>query len=187
MRFVSLAKSMNRSGQGRGGAVQSYRLCVIAQLGRLRRRGGAANKSVLLLRRTSRTHGYIPLGYAKLADAKRRPVLHERARTHTSTIGGSFSREGKLGGTAAINGDGSNAPANPKTLDNWQRPRLRGAGIGDSVLRYFESCEEPGARADAYHRTVGGPVCVSDLPSGTRLARRSMTLPNDVSGTRIQI
>ena len=54
-----------------------------------------------------------------------------------------------------------------KDIDNWAAQGCIGWGW-DGVLPYFKSCEDQERGPDAYHG-VGGPVSVSDLPSGHAL------------------
>jgi choline dehydrogenase len=153
--------------------VESYDYIVIgagsagcAVAGRL----GEAKKSVLLLEAGGPARSpwiHIPLGYARLYanrsvnwcyTSEPEPHLNNRRL---------FQPRGKvLGGTAAINGM-IYMRGQAQDFDNWAAQGCIGWGW-DGVLPYFKSCEDQERGPDAYHG-VGGPVSVSDLPSGHAL------------------
>ena len=138
--------------------------CAVA--GRL----GEAGKQVLLLEAGGRDRSpwiHIPLGYSRLYanpavnwcyHSEPEPHLHHRRL---------FQPRGKvLGGTASINGM-IYMRGQPEDFEGWKAAGCTGWGWAD-VLPYFKSSEDQERGADAWHGT-GGPISVSDLPSGHRL------------------
>ena len=138
--------------------------CAVA--GRL----GEAGKRVLLLEAGGRDRSpwiHIPLGYSKLYanpsvnwcyTSEPEPHLNNRCL---------FQPRGKvLGGTASINGM-IYMRGQPEDFDGWKNQGCTGWGW-DEVLPFFKSCEDQERGADDWHG-VGGPISVSDLPSGHRL------------------
>ena len=138
--------------------------CAVA--GRL----GEAGKRVLLLEAGGPDRNpwiHIPLGYSKLYanpsinwcyTSEPEPHLNNRRL---------FQPRGKvLGGTASINGM-IYMRGQPEDFDGWKAQGCVGWAWED-VLPYFKSCEDQERGADDWHG-AGGPVSVSDLPSGHRL------------------
>ncbi len=138
--------------------------CAVA--GRL----GEAGRKVLLLEAGGPDRSpwiHVPLGYSKLYanpsvnwcyTSEPEPHLNHRRL---------FQPRGKvLGGTASINGM-IYMRGQPEDFDGWKSQGCVGWGW-DDVLPYFKSCEDQERGADDWHG-AGGPVSVSDLPSGHRL------------------
>ena len=138
--------------------------CAVA--GRL----GEAGRKVLLLEAGGPDRSpwiHVPLGYSKLYanpsvnwcyTSEPEPHLNHRRL---------FQPRGKvLGGTASINGM-IYMRGQPEDFDGWKSQGCIGWGW-DDVLPYFKSCEDQERGADDWHG-AGGPVSVSDLPSGHRL------------------
>lgn len=138
--------------------------CAVA--GRL----GEAGHSVLLLEAGGADRNpwiHIPLGYAKLYanpnvnwcyTSEPEPYLNNRRL---------FQPRGKvMGGTGSINGM-IYMRGQPEDFDGWAKSGCTG-WAWDDVLPYFKKCEDQERGASELHG-AGGPVSVSDLPSGHEL------------------
>ena len=138
--------------------------CAVA--GRL----AEAGHSILVLEAGGKDNNpwiHIPLGYSQLYNnpkvnwcytSEPEPHLNNRRL---------FQPRGKvLGGTGSINGM-IYMRGQPEDFDGWEEAGCMGWGW-DGVLPFFKSCEDQ-ERGPSDHHGVGGPVSVSDLPSGHAL------------------
>lgn len=138
--------------------------CAVA--GRL----AEAGHSILLLEAGGKDNNpwiHIPLGYSQLyANPKVNWCYFSEPEPHLNNRR-LFQPRGKvLGGTGSINGM-IYMRGQPADFDGWEADGCTGWGWS-GVLPFFKSCEDQERGASEYHG-VGGPVSVSDLPSGHAL------------------